>query len=73
MSSQLAPAGEVARVRRPRDAGTRRLAVIVAVFWITSMVENLGVSQVFALLPAYLSEMGVASPSGYRSSACSPR
>ena len=25
------------------------------------MVENLGVSQVFALLPAYLSEMGVES------------
>jgi MFS family permease len=33
--------------------------VIVAIFWITSMVEGLGVSQVFALLPAYLSGMGV--------------
>jgi len=33
---------------------------VVAVFWVTSMVEGLGVSQIFALLPAYLSEMGVA-------------
>jgi DHA1 family multidrug resistance protein-like MFS transporter len=32
---------------------------IVAVFWLTSMVEGLGVSQVFALLPSQLSEMGV--------------
>jgi DHA1 family multidrug resistance protein-like MFS transporter len=32
---------------------------IVAVFWITSMVEGLGVSQVFALLPQQLSTMGV--------------
>ena len=60
MSSQLAPAGEVApgpsTEGRPGRADWR---VIVAVFWITSMVENLGVSQVFAFLPAYLSEMGV--------------
>jgi MFS family permease len=32
----------------------------VAVFWVTSMVEALGVSQIFALLPTYLREMGVA-------------
>ncbi len=32
---------------------------LVAVFWITSMVEGLGVSQVFATLPAYLTAMGV--------------
>jgi MFS family permease len=32
---------------------------IVAVYWITSMVEGLGVSQVFALLPQQLSTMGV--------------
>jgi DHA1 family multidrug resistance protein-like MFS transporter len=32
---------------------------IVAIFWITSMVEGLGVSQIFALLPAYLRDMGV--------------
>lgn len=34
--------------------------VLLAIFWLTSMVEGLGVSQIFALLPAYLSEMGVA-------------
>jgi len=34
--------------------------ILVAVFWITSMVEGLGVSQIFALLPTYLREMGVA-------------
>jgi DHA1 family multidrug resistance protein-like MFS transporter len=34
----------------------RRLA---AVFFITSLVEGIGVSQIFALLPAYLSAMGV--------------
>ena len=60
MSSQLAPParwpGSVDRGTPGRDDWR----VIVAVFWITSMVENLGVSQVFALLPAYLSEMGVA-------------
>lgn len=32
---------------------------LVAVFWITSMVEGLGVSQIFALLPSYLREMNV--------------
>lgn len=32
---------------------------LVAVFWLTSMVEGLGVSQVFALLPTQLSSMGV--------------
>jgi MFS family permease len=34
--------------------------VLVAVFWITSMVEGAGVSQIFALVPSYLREMGVA-------------
>jgi MFS family permease len=34
--------------------------VLVSVFWITSMVEGLGVSQIFALLPTYLRQMGVA-------------
>ena len=33
---------------------------LLAIFWITSMVEGLGVSQVFAFVPAYLREMGVA-------------
>jgi DHA1 family multidrug resistance protein-like MFS transporter len=34
--------------------------VLLAVFWITSVVEGLGVSQIFALLPTYLRQMGVA-------------
>ena len=33
--------------------------VLVAIFWITSMVEGMGVNQIFALLPTYLLEMGV--------------
>jgi MFS family permease len=33
--------------------------VILAVFWVTQVVESLGVSQVFALLPTYLRELGV--------------
>jgi DHA1 family multidrug resistance protein-like MFS transporter len=32
---------------------------IVAIFWVTSMVEGLGVAQVFAFLAPYLREMGV--------------
>jgi MFS family permease len=43
---------------RPRPAQDWR--ILVAVFWVTSMVEGLGVSQIFALLPTYLREMGVA-------------
>ena len=44
------------------DRGTGRddWRVIVAIFWITSLVEGLGVSQVFAFVPSYLREMGVA-------------
>jgi len=33
--------------------------LLVVVFWLTSMVEGLGVSQIYALLPAYLTKMGV--------------
>ena len=33
--------------------------ILVLVFWITSLVEGIGVSQIFALLPAYLTSMGV--------------
>lgn len=33
--------------------------LVVAVFWVTSLVEGIGVSQVFNLIPAYLSQMGV--------------
>jgi MFS family permease len=36
--------------------------LLVAVFWVTSMVEGLGVSQIFAFLPKYLSTMDVAPP-----------
>lgn len=32
---------------------------LLAVYWVTSMVEGLGVSQIFALVPSYLREMGV--------------
>src|SRR4051794_18559340 len=42
---------------RPSAPDWRRLLVV---FWITSLVEGIGVSQVFALLPAYLRGMGVA-------------
>jgi MFS family permease len=47
-----------APISPPRPAQDWR--VLVAVFWVTSMVEGLGVSQIFALLPAYLRQMGVA-------------
>ena len=33
--------------------------VLVGIFWITQLVESLGVSQVFALMPAYLRDLGV--------------
>ena len=33
--------------------------ILVAVFWVTSLVEGMGVAQIFALLPAYLRQMGV--------------
>jgi DHA1 family multidrug resistance protein-like MFS transporter len=33
---------------------------LLLVFWLTSMVEGMGVSQIFAFLPEYLREMGVA-------------
>jgi MFS family permease len=35
--------------------------VVVAIFWITSLVEGMGVSTVFAQLPTYLRQMGVES------------
>jgi len=41
------------------DAGRDDWRRIVIVFWITSMVEGLGVSQVFSFLAPYLHEMGV--------------
>src|SRR4029079_639608 len=42
-----------------RDAGRDDWRRIVTVFWITSLVEGLGVSQVFSFLAPYLREMGV--------------
>src|SRR5258706_2421686 len=41
------------------ETGDRDGRGIVGIFWLPSMVEGLGVSQVFALLPAQLSTMGV--------------
>ena len=37
---------------------------IVAIFWITSMVENIGVSQVLTFLPSLLQDMGVPEADG---------
>jgi MFS family permease len=44
-------------VERPPRSDWR---FILIVFWITSLVEGAGVSQVFAFLPNYLSQMGVS-------------
>jgi hypothetical protein len=41
------------------DAGRADWRRVLFVFWITSMVEGLGVSQVFAFLPSYLRALGV--------------
>ena len=43
-------------IRTPASQDWRRL---VAIFWVTSLVEGIGVSQVYALLPANLAHMGV--------------
>ena len=43
---------------RPRPVQDWR--VLVAVFFVTSMVEGAGVSQIFALVPSYLRSMGVS-------------
>ena len=51
----VAPGGRPASDRAAQD-----WRVLVAVFWVTSMVEAMGVSQIFALLPSYLGQMGVA-------------
>jgi DHA1 family multidrug resistance protein-like MFS transporter len=41
----------------PRPAQDWRILLVV--FWVTSMVESLGISQIFALIPTYLRQMGV--------------
>ncbi len=43
-----------------RPIPTQDWRTLLVVFWLTSMVESLGVSQIFALVPTYLREMGVA-------------
>jgi MFS family permease len=39
--------------------GRRDWPVVLTIFWITSLIESLGVSQVFAFLPSYLRELGM--------------
>ena len=59
MSAEAEPTllpGPVAEAHRRPNQDWR---VLLGVFWVTSMVEGLGVSQIFAFLPAYLREMGV--------------
>jgi MFS family permease len=53
---------EPSSATRAAESGTGRgdWWIVVTIFWITSLVEGLGVSQVFAFLPSYLREMGVA-------------
>ena len=41
------------------DSPRQDWRLVFVVFWVTSMVEGLGVSQVYALLPAKLAELGV--------------
>jgi MFS family permease len=43
----------------PRPGASQDWRALLVVFWLTSMVESLGVSQIFALVPTYLREMGV--------------
>jgi MFS family permease len=58
-ATTVAPPSEPPSATPPPRSG-QDWRILVAVFWITSMVEGLGVSQIFALLPTYLREMGVA-------------
>jgi MFS family permease len=51
-------------VQHPVPGAPQDWRVVVAVFWVTQLVEGAGVSQVFALLPSYLRELGV--PEGER-------
>ena len=55
-SAPVAPP-DPATANEPRPAQDWRILLVV--FWLTSMVEGLGVSQIFALVPSYLREMGV--------------
>jgi DHA1 family multidrug resistance protein-like MFS transporter len=57
-ASASAPAGAAASEARERD-GRSDWKRIVVVFWLTSMVEGIGVSQVFSFLAPYLRIVGV--------------
>ncbi len=46
--------------RRAAVAPVQDWRLLLLVFCVTSVVESLGVSQIFAFAPAYLSQMGVA-------------
>jgi MFS family permease len=41
------------------DAGRSDWRRLLAVFWVTSLVEGLGVAQIFAFMPTYLGTMGL--------------
>ncbi|HEY5627984.1 MAG TPA: MFS transporter [Candidatus Limnocylindrales bacterium] len=43
----------------PKPSSTPDWRRIVAAYWVTQLVESAGMSQVFALLPAHLRELGV--------------
>ncbi|HXU85899.1 MAG TPA: MFS transporter [Verrucomicrobiae bacterium] len=62
-ASTSAPATPSASEARDRD-GRADWKRIVVVFWLTSLVEGIGVSQVFAFLAPYLRIVGV--PDAYR-------
>ena len=49
----------VARVNLAQRRPGPDWRVILTAFWVTQLIESLGVSQVFALLPTYLRELGV--------------
>ncbi len=44
---------------RPDARPAQDWRAVVAIFWVTSLVEGMGVSTVFAYLPTYLLQMGV--------------
>jgi MFS family permease len=55
----MPPTGDLGPIPT-RARPTQDWRILLAVFWVTSMVEGMGVSQIFALLPTYLRQMGVA-------------
>ena len=64
MTAQPPTGSESAATGHPPHSGDSPRAVqdwrlLLAVFFLTSLVEGIGVSQIFAFVPAYLSGMGV--------------